>query len=166
MKKLFLLLTFLNFSAVAQSISLQEIRELYQEGESSEEAAEALQERLESVGEEEPVLLAYKASGTMLMAKYAFSPFRKLSYFNKGKELLQQAVDAAPDNVEIRFLRFALQDSTPGFLGYKDFMEEDKEFLLREIPGLEDEGLRELVLPFLLNSEYLTEDEKKLMAGN
>lgn len=165
MRKLFLLLISLHFSAGAQNISLEEIRALYQQAASSEEAAETLQ-RLEEVGEEEPVLLAYKASGTMLMAKYAFSPFRKLSYFKEGKELLQQAVDAAPEKVEIRFLRFALQDSTPGFLGYKDFMEEDKEFLLREIPGLDDEGLRELILPFLLNSEYLTEGEKKRMTGN
>lgn len=161
--KLWLLFFMIGLSAVAQKPSLEEVRSLYQRAESGEEAAEDLLELLEEVGEEEPVLLAYKASGTMLMAKHVFSPFSKLSYFKKGKELLQKAVDAAPDNVEIRFLRFAIQDSTPGFLGYKDRLEEDKEFLLRELPNVDDPALKQLVLPFLLNSEYLTEEEKRFI---
>ena len=162
-KKLCLLMFFLNLSAVAQQPSLEEVRSLYQKAESSEKAAKSLLELLDETAEDEPLLLAYKASGTMLMAKHAFSPFSKMSYFKKGKKMLQRAVDTAPDNVEIRFLRFAIQASTPSFLGYKDFMEEDKKFLLKELPKLEDRALKQLVLPFLLNSEYLTEAEKRLI---
>ena len=161
--QLLLLFLLLGSSFHAQKPSLQEIRLLYREAESEENSAELLLERLESVGEEQPVLLAYKASGTMLVAKYAFLPF-KLSWFNKGKKLMQEAVDAAPEEVEIRFLRFALQANTPGFLGYKDHMEEDKALLLKRLPEVKDDNLKQLMLPFLLNSEYLTETEKQSLS--
>ena len=71
---------------------------------------------------------------------------------------------AAPEEVEIRFLRFALQANTPGFLGYKDHMEEDKALLLKRLPEVKDDNLKQLMLPFLLNSEYLTETEKQSLS--
>ena len=159
-KMLSFLLILMSLPAMGQP-SLPEVRKMYRAAESNRKAAERMLEQLESVGAEEPVLLAYRASGTMMMAKHVFSPFSKMSYFNKGKKMLQEAVDLAPDNVEIRFLRFAIQESTPGFLGYKDRMAEDKAFLLREVPKLKEGELKGLILPFLKNSEYLSEAEKE-----
>ena len=153
----------MNLSMGLQEVSLQEVRQLYKEAETSEEATETLLGQLEEADEAEPVLLAYRASGTMLMAKHVSNPFSKMGYFKKGKNMMQQAVDAAPGNAEIRFLRFALQSSTPAFLGYKDNMEEDKAFLLRELPKLKNKELEQLILPFLINSDYLTEKEKQLL---
>ena len=161
MKGLQFLILFLSFSSWSQSPSVQEVRTLYKKAAFSEEAAEQLLEQLEAVDKENPVLLAYRASARMLMAKYAFSPFGKFSHFNKGKKMLQQAVDAAPEEAEIRFLRFTLQAETPGFLGYKGCMEEDIEFLLRELPEVKDEALRGIILSYFKNSDYLTEAERQ-----
>ena len=156
-----MILTFaFGIPAAAQVPSLTEVRALYQKAEAGEDAAETLLEQLEEVGTEEPVLLAYKAGVTMMMAKYVFLPF-KMKYFREGKKLLQQAIEASPQNTEIRFLRFSLQSETPGFLGYKDHMEADKQFLLQRIPVLKDPELEALMLPFLVNSDYLTEEEKQ-----
>ena len=158
---LYFLFLLLNPSATIQQPSLQEVRVLFQKAEASEEAVEKMLDLLEEVDEQQPVLLAYKASATMMMAKHVFLPTSKLSRFNKGKKLLQQAVDTAPEKVEIRFLRFALQSATPAFVGYKSEMEEDKELLLKSLPELKDEDLKRMILPFLKKSEYLTEAEKQ-----
>lgn len=162
MKLLFAVLFFLlDFSGLAQQPDLEEVRLLYQKAGSSELAAEELETLLEPYGEEEPVLLAYKASGALLMAKHVGNPFKKMRFFKEGKEMLQRAITAAPEVVEIRFLRFAVQSEIPSFLGYKDNLEEDKAILLREVPRIEDEEIRNLVLPYLKNSDSLTENEKK-----
>lgn len=166
MKGLFLFLLILkSTSVIAQEISLSEARLLYQKAAKERSAAEELLDRLEHVNKEKPILLAYKAGVTMMMAKYTFLPFGKLKRFNEGKKLLQQAINAGPEEVEIRFLRFSLQSETPGFLGYKDNMESDKDFLLSKFPSLQDAELKALMLPFLLNSDYLTEDEKNSLSG-
>lgn len=155
------ILFLLSFTVCAQKPSLDEIRLLYQKAESSKDAAEELEERLEPYNEDAPVLLAYKASSMMFKAKHAINPFRKMRYFKKGKELFEQAVDADQGAVEIRFLRFAVQSTAPAFLGYKDHIGKDKAFLINELPEIKDRNLKTLVLPFLLNSDQLTETEKK-----
>lgn len=155
------ILFLLSFTVCAQKPSLDEIRLLYQEAESGKAAAEELEELLEPYNEDAPVLLAYKASGTMFMAKHVINPFSKMSYFKKGKELFQRAVDADQEELEIRFLRFAVQSTAPGFLGYNKHIRKDKTFLLNELPEIKDRNLKTLILPFLQNSDQLTETEKK-----
>ena len=70
----------MNLSMGLQEVSLQEVRQLYKEAETSEEATETLLGQLEEANEAEPVLLAYRASGTMLMAKHVSNPFSKMGY--------------------------------------------------------------------------------------
>jgi hypothetical protein len=49
-----------------------------------------------------------------------------LSYFNKGKAKLEQVLKKYPDNIEIRYIRYAVQKGSPDFLGYRSNMKEDK----------------------------------------
>lgn len=158
------ILFLLSFTVSAQKPPLDEIRGLYQKAESSKAAAKELEELLEPFDENAPVLLAYKASSMMFMAKHVLNPFKKMRYFKKGKELLERAVDADKGALEIRFLRFAVQSTAPAFLGYKDHLEKDKAILLNELPEIKDRNLKTLVLPFLLNSDHLTETEKKQLS--
>jgi hypothetical protein len=96
----------------------------------------------------------------MMMANYVFSPFRKMSYFSKGKNLLEKSIEKQKDNIELRFLRFAVQTSIPFFLGYGSSVKQDKLLLINTVSTLKDLQLKELIISFLQQSKYLNAIEK------
>jgi hypothetical protein len=90
--------------------------------------AEELQEITEGL-DENPVRAYYGASFTM-MADCVKSPIKKLKNFNKGRDIIEEAVLSDPGDPEIRFIRFMVQDRAPAFLGY-DNRTEDLEVLMQ-----------------------------------
>ena len=66
------------------------------------------------------------------MAEVVSNPYTKLSYFNDGKKLIDQAIKMDPKNAELRYLRFMIQQNTPDFLNYSDDINADFEILKRE----------------------------------
>ncbi len=163
MKKILLSIMLLYGSASFAKIhSMNEIRSLYQKAAIDERSCSQLIELLSSYYvKNNPLLFGYKASGTMMMAKHVFNPFTKLSYFKKGKKMLEKAIAVDGKNVELRFLRFAAQTNIPSFLGYHDNIAIDKEFLLESLPQLTDITLRGIVVSYLKNSDYLTDNQKQ-----
>src|SRR5699024_1283807 len=97
-----------------------------------------------------PLWDGYKASVTMLLAEHTFNPFKKLKYFNKGKKMLQEAVEADRTNIELRFFRFTAQSNAPSFLGYDDYIQADKKFLLQKVPQLSDATLKKYLISSML----------------
>ncbi len=59
-------------------------------------------------------------------------------YFKKGKRHLESAVSKAPENLEIRFLRYTCQVEMPHFLGYNKNITEDKKFILEHYKESKD----------------------------
>ncbi|MDC1211994.1 hypothetical protein N8Z73_00795 [bacterium] len=76
---------------------------------------------------------AYLGAAKALMAEVVSNPYTKLSYFNDGKKLIDQAIKMDPKNAELRYLRFMIQQNTPDFLNYSDDINADFEILKREI---------------------------------
>lgn len=106
------------------------------------------------------VLLGYKGAVTMIMAKHAFSPLKKLEYFNQGRAILEQALKAEPNNIELRYLRFSIQCNSPSFLGYYEEKKSDKVILLQEISRIADIELKRKITQYLLQCSELTAQEK------
>lgn len=148
--------------------SLAEVRALYEKAAGEEEKCRELLEHLSSIEvRDSPVLYGYKAGATMIMAKHVFNPFKRMSYFNEGKDMLEEAIMVAPKEVELRFLRFAVQTNAPAFLGYRQHIEEDKSILKNAAPQITDAYLKEKVLALLLSSDELVDAEKAaLKKGN
>lgn len=145
----------------ATSTTLHDVRIMYHKAESNNEACRKLVEILKPFDEKkDPVLYGYKAGATMMMAKYVFNPFLKISYFRKGREMLQKAVSADDQNIELRFLRFAVQTNLPFFLGYKENIAADKIFILKKINAIEDAGLKKNIATFMIDSDYVSAKEK------
>ncbi len=164
MKKLMIIWLLLFYSgafASAPVIDINEVRVLYQRAEKDEKSCTQMVGLLSQYDVKDPLLLGYRAIGTMMMAKYTINPISKWSYFKKGKQLLEKAIDTDPNNVELRFLRFAAQTNIPAFLGYKEHIKSDKAFILNSIPGITEIKLKELVFPFLISSKYLNTNEKR-----
>jgi hypothetical protein len=97
-----------------------------------------------------PLLFGYRGGATMLMAKHAFNPFSKLSYFKKGKLMLESAIKADLNNVELRFLRYTIQTNVPGFLNYNSDKNLDRTFISQSLPKLKDQELQKIISEFLL----------------
>jgi hypothetical protein len=108
-----------------------------------------------------PLLGGYRACVTMMMANHVINPFSKLSYFSKGKNLLEKTIAVDINNIELRFLRFTVQTNIPSFLGYKSHIQKDKIFLIKSIVHLSDVELKQQVIAYLKGSEYLTAPEKQ-----
>lgn len=140
---------------------LAQIRNLYVLATQQEKSCEELIKTLEHYDENNnPLYAGYKAAATMLMAKYAFNPFSKLSYFKKGKNLLEKAINKDQKNMELRFIRYAIQLKTPGFLNYKAEINNDKTFLIENFKGINDTQLKNNILQFLKNETTLNNKDK------
>ena len=72
---------------------------------------------------------AYVVSLKMKQAKYKIFPWQKLSIFNTERKKLNKLIKMNPKNIHLRYIRLLSQENTPKFLGYNNFIKEDKEFL-------------------------------------
>ncbi|MGB7784946.1 MAG: hypothetical protein WBL27_02495 [Salinimicrobium sp.] len=160
MHYLFLILSL--FSGILQAPSISEVRQLYMQSAEDKAAAKKLLEFSEE-NEDSALLLGYKAVAEMMMAKHVFNPLSKMSHFSKGKKDFARALDAEPENVEIRFLRFSVQSETPDFLGYKENLEQDKKFLFLNLQSMKDRELKKMILQFLTAAKALSPAEREEM---
>ena len=157
----FFLLLFATKSYSAEP-ELREVKSLFETAVHSKASADRLLKILSVIGPSSPpLLICYKGAAEMMRCKYGLNPIHKFSRFKKGKSLIEEAVKKEPDNLEIRFLRFAIQTNIPGFLNYNDDISKDKQFLLANLKTTKDKKLKENILKYLSTSKYCTAEEKK-----
>ena len=152
---------------VTQSFAIQydlpKIRKAYEQAAKDETTAKNLLIQVEALSSNNTLMLAYKGAITMILAKFQLNPFSKLSYFNKGKTILEQAIAKENNNLEIIYLRYAIQSNVPSFLDYKKNMDSDKRFLLNTIHTSKDKDLNVRIINFLKASGNLSAAEYKLL---
>lgn len=150
MKKIgFLVLIMAGSMMYAQN--LKEYRTLIKKGEKSEQAAKTLIDRSSAAYEEtnRAVFAGFMAVGKFFLAKHSYNPIRKVSFFNDGKHLLERAVKADPQNIEIRLIRLMAQENAPRIMGYNQNIREDREFLKNEYTRASDDELRTYIKKYL-----------------
>jgi len=144
------MLFFCSITAFANVPSIKEVRIMLHNATSNEQVCIKMIGLLEPFNEtNNPLLCGYKGGATMLMAKHAFNPFSKLSYFKKGKIMLESAIKADYTNLELRFLRFTIQTNVPGFLNYTSDKNLDRAFISQSLPKLQDQELKKIIIEFL-----------------
>ncbi|MBS2210071.1 hypothetical protein KEM09_01575 [Carboxylicivirga mesophila] len=84
-------------------------------------------------GIDDTLLVPYQVAASMQRAKYATNPFKKLKYFNEGKEQLEAYIISHPNNIEGYYVRLLIQSEVPAFLGYNENMESDISFVNEHI---------------------------------
>lgn len=150
--KSYLLCFFLihGFLSSIKTPGIEDVRVLFHKAESSQKVCVELIELLEPYNEKNNALfLGYRAIATMLMAKHLINPLSKLSYFKKGKLMLEKAIEFDQKNVELRFLRYTIQTNVPSFLNYNEDKERDKLFLLQSLNSLNDQKLKNIISNYL-----------------
>lgn len=150
--KVFIVILFAFTSAFA-SPSQSEVRSIFHKAATEERSCRQLIKILNNYNEtNNPIYAGYKACATMMMAKYVFNPYSKLSYFFKGRALLEKCIANEKQNVELRFLRFTVQSKAPFFLNYRSSIKEDKAIIKNSLAAMQDIELKKLIIQFI-NSE-------------
>ena len=60
----------------------------------------------------------YLYCGIMQMANYTMNPYKKLDYFNKGKQALETHISKYPQQIDARYVRALIQSKAPKILNY------------------------------------------------
>ncbi|GAB4407100.1 MAG: hypothetical protein OHK0053_33650 [Microscillaceae bacterium] len=132
---------------------LDRIRKLYSEAGGNSLKAAQLHQELALAPENDPVWTAYRAASEALQAKNAWNPFEKLMRIQEAQRIFAKAVEAAPENVEIRFLRFSIQANTPALLGLSQEIRADKQKILANLAEAElPEKMRPAIADYLIQS--------------
>ena len=128
------ILLFISSTALLAHPNLVELRDLFEKASIDEVANNELYKATKSYSLKTfPLYYAYNAAAEMTLANHAAWPTTKLSYFNAGKVRLEEAVQYQPNNVEIRYIRYCVQQGCPFFLGYAANLSEDKKFILANL---------------------------------
>ena len=134
-------------TSLAQELNLSELRELYIEASFEEDKANELYELTKNSSIESGYKkFTYHAIAILLQSKFAINPIDKLKSFGEGKEQLEKVISQYPEDIELRFLRFCVQNDTPAILDYKQNLEEDKQFIKNKI-SISSEELQQFIIP-------------------
>lgn len=121
-----------------------------------------------------PALTAYQAVSEAMLARVLWNPFSKLTQVKKYQEIMAQAVADEPRDIEIRFLRLAIEYNIPAFLGMSEHVEEDVDMILNNLSAASALGLDpsygQYIFYFLEQTNLCSEDQiltmKNSLASN
>ncbi len=143
------------------SINLQEVRQLYPKAKDDAFIVDSLYSQLSSVGiEDNLVLYGYKGAIATLKAKYAKGIKDKKTFFKEGAEMMEDAIAADPENVELHFIRLTVQENAPRIVNYQDQIESDKAIILKNYSLLKEREVKEMIQSYCKSSKAFTEEEK------
>ncbi|MBW1297177.1 hypothetical protein [Aquimarina litoralis] len=148
---LFITLFFVNISSTSD---ITEVRSLYRYAKDTKENTEKFYKVTQNTDYQgNPVLSAYYGCALTLKAAYADRTGQKISFFRKGKKLIEAAIEAEPDNIELRMIRLSVQTSAPRITRYYKNKDEDKSFLTDNIEKVSSAKLKKFIKGFMSTSE-------------
>ena len=75
----------------------------------------------------------YLYCGIMQMANFTMNPYKKLDYFNKGKQALETHISKYPQQIDARYVRALIQSKAPKILNYYQNIQADISFIKKNI---------------------------------
>lgn len=136
----------------------------------NEDSVDIFEEYINSLSDkfnDDNLINAYRGALFAVRSKHAFWPFTKLTYLKDSMALLGQAVNNAPENLEIRFIRFSILHYVPDFLGWIEEKNSDRKKILKlllennygDIPNELVVGITQ----FLVDSERISESDAQVL---
>lgn len=141
-----LCLFFLMLPLSVLSTDLDKLRAQFYQAVENKAVAEKFFQRMKLEQGKSPVHLAYFGSAQTLMGKHAWNPYQKLAHLKSGMQVLSTASSKAPDDLEIRFLRFSIEHYLPTFLGMSKHLDEDRRKIVNLIQKRQYGSLNQDVL--------------------
>jgi hypothetical protein len=162
-KPLILFVLLFQTAFAAETKNIQQIRYKFTLAIESSEKTEELLKYLDKLKSNEPLVIAYKGGTEALMAKHSWNPYQKFAYLKKSGQTLQSAIEDAPKNAEIRFLRFSIQHFIPSFLGMSGELEEDKKVIIANINTTTSGEVKKAIIKFMIESGRCNAAELNLL---
>jgi hypothetical protein len=153
------------FAAGSTDTGIAELRSGLKKAEASEEDALRFYRRLQAIRPPTPMIEGYLAATEGLLAKHAFLPTTKYSRCKQALEGFRKAIAAEPANLELRYLRLAVETHLPSFLGMSGDIPADRDMALRLLPACDDRLLRRDVARLLLENGDCTPAQKNMLKG-
>lgn len=158
LRNIFIVFLLFPHLALSAQITHAEVRKIFPKAVKEEQTCVSLINQLQDIQKNDYILLAYRGAATIVMAKYSSSPNQKLNHFTGGKKELEKSIEKMPNNVELRFLRFTIQENTPSMLFYDD-QDEDIVFIIEHLSDMKDENYKQRIKEFLRESGECSEEQ-------
>jgi len=136
---------------ISNAQSIQDIRRLYLESSKNDSKLDSLNHLLEEKKNKTTTLSAYYGASLLLKSKYLKNPFKKLKFFEKGKDIIENAITKEPTNIEIAVIRYSVQKNSPRFLMYNKNLIEDYKFITTNINSIKDKKLKKYISETIKN---------------
>ena len=116
---------------------------------------------------ENPLFTAYLAASMALQARETWNPMSKISYVGKYRQLIKEAIENDMENLEIRFLRYAIEFNLPKLIRSESLMDEDKKQIssgIHEIDSFEvDESFILYIVQLFKDTDSWSQSEIELI---
>jgi hypothetical protein len=122
------------FSLIGSSPSagdIQTVRDYYSKASQNKNFTDSLYNLTKD--KDQALMKAYHGCSWALKAKHHINPYKKLDYLKKGLELINSAVLLNAADIEIRFLRFSVEENIPSIISFKNHVDADKGMLLKNL---------------------------------
>ncbi|GAA4271944.1 hypothetical protein U6A24_10565 [Aquimarina gracilis] len=157
MKILSILFAVFFINTTSENITVENIRDAYKVCNQSREHADKFFELTEKATENKgAIYLGYYGAALALKASYSWNPISKMSYFNKARKTIDAAIQAEPDNIELRMIRSSIQTNVPKILGYHKNIEEDRDFILNNLENVDTTALKEYIEGYIEYSDVFS----------
>ena len=131
-------------SAAQFETQFQQARSLYYQGSYGDRSAASKGDKLFSKlykdAPRDARVKAYYGSERLLEAAHTWAPWKKYSLSKEGIQLLDSAVEGAPNDLEVRFVRAVTTYNLPGFFGRRKQSEQDFGYLSTRVAGAAKDG--------------------------
>ena len=158
-----LFLSIFLFLSLSNTPEITDIRKMYSSVANTESNTKEFASKLADVTKEDnKTLVAYKGASIVALSRYKKEISDKSKNFKEGAKMIEFAVASEPNNIEIRLIRFSIQEKAPKILKYNANKKEDKNFLLdhyKEQSG----NLKAYIKNFILQSKSFSTAEKQTL---
>ena len=145
------------------SQTLTEVRKEFHKAVMTPEKSREFHNFIKNIDEPSPTILAYQAVSEALLAQVLWNPFSKFSQVMKYEKKIKQAVVLDNSNIEIRFLRLAIEYNLPSFLAMNTHIDEDLDMILMNMESVAsinvDPDYGRYIFYFLESTELCTDDQ-------
>lgn len=146
-------------AGMSSACDMNDIRSKFAKAADDEAVASSLIEQLKACKEKSGLVTGYLAATEAFMGKHAFLPTTKYSWCKRSETDFENAVAQEPANLEIRYLRLAVETNLPSFLNMSKHIEVDKRSVIRLLPNSTDPSLNSKTAKLLLDQKTCTKEE-------
>ncbi len=100
-----------------------------------------------------PIIKGYYAASLAIGCKYISNPFIRMGPFKEAKQLLEELISENFDEVELRYIRYAIQRQAPKILGYYKNIAGDMQVLLNYIKAEPNSDLTQHMMIYLKDTK-------------